>query len=86
MRVAPQSLREVMAIAEADVGKKVRCLIGDAFLGCFLGDLAQDFGVPWVSCWTSGIHSLTIHVYTDVIKERFGTHGKNYLSLIGQFY
>ncbi|KAL2921492.1 Anthocyanidin 3-O-glucosyltransferase 2 [Bienertia sinuspersici] len=70
----PGALKEVVEKAEEEVGVKVKCVMGDAFLW-FLGDLAKEMEVPWISCWLSGEHALSLHVYTDVIRQRFGTQG-----------
>ncbi|KAI8541890.1 hypothetical protein RHMOL_Rhmol08G0096200 [Rhododendron molle] len=41
------SLKEVLKAAEVEVGRRIGCVISDAFLW-FAGDLAEEMGVPWV--------------------------------------
>ncbi|KAF7134695.1 hypothetical protein RHSIM_Rhsim08G0083700 [Rhododendron simsii] len=66
------SLKEVLKAAEAEVGRKIGCVISDSFLW-FAGDLAEEMGVPWVlSC--AGARALSAHFYTDLIRETVGIH------------
>ncbi|XP_021725800.1 anthocyanidin 3-O-glucosyltransferase 7-like [Chenopodium quinoa] len=71
----PGALKKVLEEAEENVGVKVSCVMGDAFLSYLLCDLALEVKVPWVSCWIPGEHSFCVHVYTDAIRQRFGTQG-----------
>ncbi|XP_021725917.1 protein FAR1-RELATED SEQUENCE 5-like [Chenopodium quinoa] len=66
----PGALKKVVEEAEEDVGVKVSCVMGDAFLSYILCDLGKEIEVPWVPCWNSGEHSFYVHVYTDVIRQR----------------
>ncbi|XP_021725781.1 anthocyanidin 3-O-glucosyltransferase 7-like [Chenopodium quinoa] len=70
----PGVLKKAVEEAEEDVGVKVSCVMGDAFL-YYLCDLSKEIEVPWVPIWNGGEHAFYVHVYTDVIRQRFGTQG-----------
>ncbi|KAA3457313.1 anthocyanidin 3-O-glucosyltransferase 2-like [Gossypium australe] len=74
MKAAPQNLRKAMELAVEESGRKVSCLVADAFFW-FAKEMAVENGVPWVSFWTAGACSLSSHVYTDLIREKFGVGG-----------
>lgn len=74
---APATLRKAVAEAEEDRGRKVSCMFGDAFLW-FVVEMAEEKRVPWVPAYTSEEHSLSAHVYTDLIREKIGMQGKLY--------
>ncbi|KAA8535496.1 hypothetical protein F0562_030499 [Nyssa sinensis] len=71
LKVAPENFKRGMEAAEADTGRRISCLMADAFLW-FSGDLAEEMHVPWVPLWTSGACSLSVHVYTDLIRKTIG--------------
>uniref|UniRef100_A0A5B7A6L9 Glycosyltransferase n=1 Tax=Davidia involucrata TaxID=16924 RepID=A0A5B7A6L9_DAVIN len=71
LKVAPENFKRGVEVAEADTGRRISCLMADAFLW-FSGDLAHDMHVPWVPLWTSGACSLSVHVYTDLIRQTIG--------------
>ncbi|KAH9607357.1 hypothetical protein KSS87_020128 [Heliosperma pusillum] len=73
MLAAPDTLRDAVVKAEAETGRTVSCVLGDAFLW-FLEDLAKQKGVPWVTTYMSEEHSLLAHLYTDLIREKIGIH------------
>ncbi|KAL9225063.1 hypothetical protein vseg_001030 [Gypsophila vaccaria] len=73
MVAAPDTLREALAEAEVETGRKVSCILGDAFLW-FLEEMAQQKQVPWVTTYMSEEHSLLAHMYTDLIRETIGIH------------
>ncbi|GMH18455.1 hypothetical protein Nepgr_020296 [Nepenthes gracilis] len=74
MTEAPETLRKAVAVAEAETGRRVSCMVSDGFLW-FVEQMAEAAAVPWVVCWTSGGHSLSIHINTDLIRERVGIEG-----------
>ncbi|KAI3909619.1 hypothetical protein MKW98_014036 [Papaver atlanticum] len=45
----------------------IKCLISDTFL-YFVGDMADQMGVPWISFWAGGPCSLSAHFHTDLIR------------------
>ncbi|CAO2832373.1 unnamed protein product [Amaranthus hypochondriacus] len=68
---APETLRKAVAVAEEEIGMRVNCMIGDAFLW-FVVEMAREKGVNWVPIFMSQEHSLSCHVYTDLIREKIG--------------
>ncbi|KAL6965699.1 Anthocyanidin 3-O-galactosyltransferase f3gt1, variant 2 [Sarracenia purpurea var. burkii] len=74
LELAQESFKEAMRAAEADTGRRISCIMADAFIW-FSGDMAEERGVPWVPLWTSGAGSLSVHLYTDLIRETLGIHG-----------
>ncbi|KAK1575664.1 hypothetical protein Q3G72_007380 [Acer saccharum] len=74
IKAAPDNTRKAVAAAVAETGRKVSCLVNDAFLW-FAADLAAEMEVPWVPCWLSGSNSLSAHFYTDLIRETVGVEG-----------
>lgn len=83
MKSAPNSFRKAMEVAVSETGRKVSCLVSDAFFW-FAGEMAEEKGVAWLPFWTAGPASLSAHVYTDLIRETFGVGGQEdeLLSLI----
>ncbi|KAH7841540.1 hypothetical protein Vadar_031297 [Vaccinium darrowii] len=68
-----RSIKAVLKAAEAETGKRIGCVMSDAFLW-FAGDLAEEMGVPWVSFWCGGANSCAAHFYTDLIRDTVGMH------------
>ncbi|CAA7407363.1 unnamed protein product [Spirodela intermedia] len=71
MRVTPGNFRKGMEDAVRRTGgATISCVISDCFLW-FAGDLAAELGaaVPWVGLWTGGSRSLSVHLYTDLLRE-----------------
>ncbi|GMN44194.1 hypothetical protein TIFTF001_013387 [Ficus carica] len=76
MTAALESLRFNIETAVAETGRKVSCLLTDAFFW-FGGEIAQDMGVPsWIQFWTAGPCSLSAHFYTDLIRQQNATEPK----------
>ncbi|CAH8320207.1 unnamed protein product [Eruca vesicaria subsp. sativa] len=65
---APESFRKAISSAENDAGKKVTCLLTDAFFW-FASDMAAEMKATWVAFWTAGPNSLSVHLYTDLIRQ-----------------
>ncbi|KAK3013267.1 hypothetical protein RJ639_009588 [Escallonia herrerae] len=74
LKVAPEELGRCLRVAERDTGRKITCVVADAFLW-FSGELAELMHVPWVPLWTSAASSLSIHFYTDLIRKTVGLEG-----------
>ncbi|KAF5804735.1 putative UDP-glucuronosyl/UDP-glucosyltransferase, UDP-glycosyltransferase family [Helianthus annuus] len=70
LAVAEKEFKRGVQVAEKDVGMKINCLVVDAFLW-FSADLAEELKVPWVALWTAGACSLSAHIYTDLIREKY---------------
>ena len=81
LKVAPEEFRKGLAAAEAEISRRVGCVVADAFLW-FSGELAEEMDVPWVPLWPSGASSLSIHFYTDFIRETFGVTSKYFTMII----
>ncbi|CAA7407365.1 unnamed protein product [Spirodela intermedia] len=73
MRVTPGNFREGMEEAVRSTGGATISVISDCFLW-FAGDLAAELGVPvpWVGLWNGGPRSLSVHLYTDLLRETVG--------------
>ncbi|KAJ0261611.1 hypothetical protein HA466_0046970 [Hirschfeldia incana] len=70
---APENFRKAIESAESDVGKKVTCLLTDAFFW-FASDMAAEMKATWVVFWAGGPNSLTAHLYTDRIRDSMGVN------------
>uniref|UniRef100_A0A6M2FBK2 Glycosyltransferase n=1 Tax=Populus davidiana TaxID=266767 RepID=A0A6M2FBK2_9ROSI len=74
MKSARESFKKAMEVAVSETGRKVSCLVSDAFFW-FAGEMAEEIGVVWLPFWTAGPTSLSAHVYTDLIRDTFGVGG-----------
>nr|BAF49310.1 UDP-glucose:anthocyanidin 3-O-glucosyltransferase [Lobelia erinus] len=74
LAVAEDEFRRSLQVAEGETGKGISCLVADAFLW-FSSEMAEKRRVPWVPLWTSGASSLSIHFYTDLIRQTVGLNG-----------
>ncbi|GAV66155.1 UDPGT domain-containing protein [Cephalotus follicularis] len=74
VKAAPETFRKGVEAAVAETGRKVSCLVTDAFFW-FAAEIAGELGVPWVPFWTAGPCSLSTHVYTDLIRKTIGVGG-----------
>ncbi|KAJ6383436.1 hypothetical protein OIU78_026841 [Salix suchowensis] len=74
MKSARESLKKAMEVAVSETGRRVSCLVSDAFFW-FACEMAEEIGVVWLPFWTAGPNSLAAHVYTDLIRETFGAGG-----------
>ncbi|KAF7131875.1 hypothetical protein RHSIM_Rhsim09G0150600 [Rhododendron simsii] len=68
-----ESLKEVLKAAEAETGRRIGCVMSDAFMWS-AGGLAEEMGVPWVPLMTTDARCLSAHFYTDLIRETVGIH------------
>ncbi|KAG2692137.1 hypothetical protein I3760_08G038200 [Carya illinoinensis] len=75
LKATPGNFRSVMEAAAAEAGRKINCVMSDAFFA-FAGKMAKEMDVPWVPLWTAGPHSLLVHVDTEVIRQRLGYAGR----------
>ncbi|KAL4614976.1 hypothetical protein ACB092_07G091600 [Castanea dentata] len=73
IKVSPQNFKRGLEVAVAETGKKISCLISDAFL-TFAFEVAEDLHVPWIPIWLPFPCSLSAHVYTDLIRQRFASN------------
>lgn len=75
LKAVPGNFKKAMREAETESGVKISCILSDAFLW-FSGDLAAEMGVPWVAFWTAGSCALSVHMYTDEIRNMLGMPGE----------
>ncbi|XP_058002524.1 anthocyanidin 3-O-glucosyltransferase 7 [Hevea brasiliensis] len=71
LEAAPVSFRKSVKAAVAETGRKVTCLLTDAFFW-FAAEMAEEIRVDWVAFWTSSPAAVSSHFYTDFIRENFG--------------
>ncbi|XP_059296253.1 anthocyanidin 3-O-glucosyltransferase-like [Lycium ferocissimum] len=71
----PNNFLKSMKEAEEETGVKFSCIFSDAFLW-FSCELAGKMNVPWIAFWTAGSCSLSVHLYTDLIRSNEGTLSK----------
>ncbi|XP_061995645.1 anthocyanidin 3-O-glucosyltransferase 2 [Rosa rugosa] len=85
MKAAPDNFRRCLEASVAETGRKVSCLVTDAFFW-FGAHMADDLGgLPWVPFWTAGPASLSAHVHTDLIRNTtsMGGHdGKETITVV----
>lgn len=71
---AKNNFQNAISAAEDETGKKITCVFADAFIW-FSGEIAEELGVDWIPVWTSAAGSLSVHIYTDFIRENVGVQG-----------
>ncbi|KAJ8570634.1 hypothetical protein K7X08_037606 [Anisodus acutangulus] len=71
----PSNFQTSMREAEEETGVKFSCIFSDSFLW-FSSELAEKMNVPWIAFWTAGSCSLSIHLYTDLIRSNDETLSK----------
>ncbi|XP_030469083.1 anthocyanidin 3-O-glucosyltransferase UFGT-like [Syzygium oleosum] len=71
LRAAPANFRKGMEEAVAKTGRRVSCLVTDAFFW-FCADMAAEMELPWVAFWTAGPASLSAHLYTEHLRQTLG--------------
>ncbi|OWM63414.1 anthocyanidin 3-O-glucosyltransferase 2-like [Punica granatum] len=69
MRAAPEGFRKAMEAAVADSGRRITCVVADAFFW-FAEEIAAEQRVPWVAFWIGGPCSLAAHIYTDLLRSK----------------
>nr|QOU08781.1 UF3GT [Triadica sebifera] len=74
MKAAPESFRNSLKASVAETGREVTCLVTDAFYW-FAPEMAEEMKVPWLACWTAAATSISVHFYTDFIRETYGVGG-----------
>ncbi|XP_061349889.1 flavonoid 3-O-glucosyltransferase-like [Gastrolobium bilobum] len=71
IKAMPGNFRCAIDEAVAETGKKITCLVSDAFYW-FGADMAEEMHCKWVPLWTAGPHSALAHVFTNLIREKIG--------------
>ncbi|KAL8096171.1 anthocyanidin 3-O-galactosyltransferase F3GT1-like [Apium graveolens] len=74
LAIAADELRRGVEKVTMNSNRKLTCILCDAFLW-FTCDLAQEIGAPWVPYWTGGACSLSVQIYTDLIRQTLGVEG-----------
>ncbi|GMI97547.1 UDP-glucosyl transferase 78D2 [Hibiscus trionum] len=74
LKAVPGNFTKVLDKAVAETGKRIDCLITDAFYA-FGADVADELNVPWVALWTAGPRALFVHIDTDSIRRHVGING-----------
>lgn len=64
----PTNFEKSMKEAEDETGVKFSCIFSDAFLW-FSCEFAKKMNIPWIAFWTAGSCSLSVHLYTDLIRS-----------------
>ncbi|WCJ18206.1 Flavonol 3-O-glucosyltransferase [Euphorbia peplus] len=72
LSVAPEILTGRIEAVVEETGIKMSCIISDAFL-TFSGEIADKFGVSWITFWLGMTTSLSAHFYTQIIRKKFAT-------------
>ncbi|KAJ6904438.1 hypothetical protein NC652_022445 [Populus alba x Populus x berolinensis] len=70
IKETPKNFKMALDMAVAETGQKISCLIADAFLS-FSGSVAEDLSIPWIPVWIPVPHSLSTHIYTDMIRQHY---------------
>ncbi|KAL2343856.1 hypothetical protein Fmac_005141 [Flemingia macrophylla] len=70
------NLQKGILLAEADTKKRVTCIIADAFVTSSLL-VAQTLNVPWIAFWPPLSCSLSLHLYTDLLRQHCANHAGN---------
>ncbi|PSS26929.1 Anthocyanidin 3-O-glucosyltransferase [Actinidia chinensis var. chinensis] len=68
LRAMPRNFENELKEVVANTGTKITCLLTDSFFW-FAADMAAEMGVPWVALWTASPCSVSVHMYTDVIRS-----------------
>ncbi|CAM8999032.1 unnamed protein product [Rhodiola kirilowii] len=80
LSTAGEMFRKEVAEVEVEVGRRVTCLVTDAFFG-FGAEMAAEMGVSWMAFWAGGPASLSAHFHTELIREKVGSQGLGGLEL-----
>ncbi|KAJ8763904.1 hypothetical protein K2173_003686 [Erythroxylum novogranatense] len=51
IKAVPRNFKDGIDVAATETGKKLTCLVTDAFLSFSVGKMAEEMSVPWVSFW-----------------------------------
>ncbi|KAF9675727.1 hypothetical protein SADUNF_Sadunf09G0062900 [Salix dunnii] len=70
IKETPENFKMALDTAVAETGQEISCLIADAFLS-FSGSIAECLSIPWIPVWIPVPHSLSTHIYTDMIRQHY---------------
>ncbi|KAF5180336.1 Udp-glycosyltransferase 78d2 [Thalictrum thalictroides] len=71
LSVTPNNFKKEIEKIVLETKKKITCLMTDAFLS-FAADMAEEMQISWIPLWTSSAVALSVHVYTDLIRDTVG--------------
>ncbi|CAJ1941908.1 unnamed protein product [Sphenostylis stenocarpa] len=74
VKAMPANYRTAMDEAVAKTGRRVTCLVSDAFFW-FCADMADELHAKWIPLWTAGPHPLLAHISSHQIRETLGPDG-----------
>ncbi|CAH8271348.1 unnamed protein product [Arabidopsis lyrata] len=83
LEAAPEIFRREIKAADTEVGRKVKCILTDAFLWFAAETAAAEMKASWVAYYGGGANSLTAHLYTDVIRENVGVKDERMEETLG---
>ncbi|CAK7330395.1 unnamed protein product [Dovyalis caffra] len=72
IKETPENFKMALDMAVAETGQKISCLITDVFLS-FAGSIAENVSIPWIPVWIPVPHSLSTHIYTDLIRQHYAS-------------
>ncbi|XP_059446196.1 anthocyanidin 3-O-galactosyltransferase 3GT1-like [Corylus avellana] len=75
LKATPENLKKGVEMAVAETGKRITCLLSDAFLSNSAAKIADDLSVPWIPAWYTFPCCLSAHIYTDLVRQRCGRSG-----------
>ncbi|XP_054804806.1 flavonoid 3-O-glucosyltransferase-like isoform X2 [Prosopis cineraria] len=70
LREMQKNYQQAMEQAVAEEGKKITCIVTDAFLW-FGAEMAEQMRAKWIPVWMAGPHALLTHVVTDLLRQKF---------------
>jgi hypothetical protein len=79
LQVAEENFKKGVKEAEKVIGMKVSCIVADAFLW-FSCEMAEELRVSWIPVWTAGANSVSVHAYTELIRQTVGIDGNSVIS------
>ncbi|XP_059446926.1 anthocyanidin 3-O-glucosyltransferase 7-like [Corylus avellana] len=82
LKATPDNLKKGLDTAAAETGKRITCLLSDAFLSASAAEIAEDMNVPWIPIWSSLPCCLSAHVYTHLIRQRCDGNGSGTLDFV----
>ncbi|KAE8691094.1 GPI transamidase subunit PIG-U isoform 1 [Hibiscus syriacus] len=74
LKATPGNFQKALDVAVMETGRKVSCLVTDMFLTS-AADMAEDMHATWIPVCVSIPHSLSAHIYTDLIRRLFRDGG-----------
>ncbi|KAE8711560.1 GPI transamidase subunit PIG-U isoform 1 [Hibiscus syriacus] len=76
LKATPGNFQKDLDFAVMETGRKVSCLVTDMFLTS-AADMAENMHATWIPVCVSIPHSLSAHIYTDLIRRLFSDVGCN---------